>query len=78
MRMWSAPRGTRGTTQEEQEEESLIPWPDRDPEGADRNSRTQPEGLDKEGLDTKAETKYSLGGSHVFTKHNMGRMSCWE
>ena len=48
MRRWSAPRGTRPgvTTQEGQWEESLIPWPDKDLEGADRDSRTQTEGLD--------------------------------
>ena len=69
MRRWSALRGTRpgGTTQEVQEEESLIPWPDRDLEGVDRDSRTQ-----AEGLDVKAETKYSLGGSHVCYKTQYG------
>ena len=70
--MWSAPRDTRpgGTTQGQQEEESLFPWTDRDPEGANRDSRTQAEGLVREGLDTKAEAKYSLGGSHVATSQN--------
>ena len=59
MRRWSAPRGTRPgvTTQEGQWEESLIPWPDKDLEEVDRDSRTQ-----AEGLDIKAGTKYSLGG----------------
>ena len=64
MRTWSASRGTQPRVQ--QEEDSLIPWPDKDPEGADINPRTRAGELDKEGLDIKAETKNSLGGSHVF------------
>ena len=48
-------------------EESLIPWPDRDLEGADRDSKTQ-----EEGLDIKAGTKHRLGGAHVCHKTQYG------
>ena len=67
--MLSAPRDTRtgGTTPGGHSEESLIPWPDRDLEGADRDSRTQ-----AEGLDIKAETKHRLGWSHVCLKIQYG------
>ena len=77
-RLWPAPRDIQlgDTTQEEQEEKSLIPWPDRDLGAANGDPRTQTEGLVREGLDTKAETKNSLGGPMCLTEHSMGRMSC--
>ena len=58
--------------QEEQEEKSLIPWPDRDTGAATGDPRTQTEGLVREGLDTKAETKHILRGSYVFYKTQYG------
>ena len=68
MRTWSTPKGTRPKILQKQKENSLIPWPDKDQGGADMDPRTQAGELDKEGLDIKAETKNSLGGSHVFYK----------
>ena len=70
-RMWSAPRDTwtGGTSQGRHVEESLIPWPDRDLEGADSDSRTK-----AEGPNIKAGTKHRLGGggSHVCQKTQYG------
>ena len=78
LRKWSASRSTQSKVQHEKEEDSLIPWPDKDKGGADNVSRSCEGELDREGLDIKAETKNSLGGLMCFTKHNMGRMICWE
>ena len=72
LRKWSASRSNQSKVQHEKEEDSLIPWPDKDPEGADNNPRTRVGELDNEGLDIKAGTKNSLGGSHVFDKTQYG------
>ena len=74
-RMWSAPRDTwtGGTTRGGHSEESLVPWPDRDLEGADSDSRTK-----AEGPNIKAGTKHRLGGPTCVTKHIMGLSSCWN
>ena len=67
--MWSAPRDTRtgGTTPGGHSEESLIPWPDRNLEAADKDSRTQ-----AEGLNLKLETKHRLWESHMCHKTQYG------
>ena len=55
-----------------QEDESITPGPDKDPEAANSNPRTQTEESVRGGLDTKAKTEYSLGGSHVFYRTQYG------
>ena len=63
--MWSKQRTIQpgGTTQRE---EYIDPGLDKEPEAANVYPTTQTEGVIRGGLDTRTETNYSPGGSHMF------------
>ena len=54
------------------EEEAITPGPDKEPGEANSNPRTQTEEGVRGGLEAKAETDYSPGGSHVFYRTQYG------
>ena len=54
------------------EEEAITPVPDKEPGEANSNPRTQTEEGVRGGLEAKAETDYSPGGSHVFYRTQYG------
>ena len=59
--MWTAPRNIQSRVQHDKEEDPRT-GPNKDPDEADKKPRTSVGELDKGELDTKAETKDSLGG----------------
>ena len=64
-KMWKAPRDTQSRVQHEKEDDPRT-GPKKDPDEAGKKPRTCVGERDRGELDTKAETKNSLEGSHVF------------